>query len=480
MKTTHWKIALLLSVVSCSTHQYTQAPHLMRSVASTNDLNEAGVMENKVQKLVQNIFHSYLLGQVYLTEFDAQLDKNPGKAMKSESYQKLLAVRSYVDEFEEQVLELYVDLVTVSAHPQYSAEQKQNAEASLKVIGNFLDGIRTDKSELPENLRPLVLGNLRDKQTDLYERLQLLKGDVAFTNGSSDVETKLHDNMVLLRATRKAYAHDLSTYEVDASVLAQTLKTEQSQASFKALEKEILKTSKDMKAFTNEIGRGTSSASIYPSASSNGNVTGNGYPANTWSLTYDDGPGKTSPGALKNLLEKKIPATFFQLAKQVEALPGTALAIKNAGMDMACHSYDHAQLTKLGPAGLEKQITTAKKIIETKLDIKIKLFRLPYGAGVSKAAIRAKIAENKMVHVFWNVDTLDWQDKNPKSILARAIKQMKGSSKNAGIILFHDIHPQSITASGMLMDYFNDNKNIKVCTVQGVIDQINEGKDSCK
>ncbi|MBA2403595.1 MAG: polysaccharide deacetylase family protein, partial [Bdellovibrionales bacterium] len=150
-----------------------------------------------------------------------------------------------------------------------------------------------------------------------------------------------------------------------------------------------------------------------------------------------------------------------------------------AGHDLASHSYDHAQLTKVGPAALEKQIGGSKKIIEAKLGKPVKLFRLPYGAGVSVASVRAKIAEHGMVHVFWNVDTLDWQDKNPTSIFNRTVKQMNASAKNNGVVLFHDIHAQSVTASTMLMDYFIKQK-INVCTVQAVVDQLNQGLASCQ
>ena len=480
MKYTHLSLSLLLGVVACSSYKPSekfQGP--VRTVASLDLLNERGLMDKKIEKLTQSIFQSYLMGQVYLNEFDAILDKDPSKAMESSAYDKLLAVRTFVDQFEEEISDLYMDLVMVASHPKYSEEQRENAKSALKVIGNFMEGVKSDKTLLPENLKPMVLNSIREDQTSLYEDLKVLKGNITFTEGLTEVEKNIHEQMVLLRATRLDYHKDLSKYHVDPAELQKALEHERSSLSFKKLEQDILNVSKDMKKFRNVIGRGTSAASIFPSAGSNGNITGSGFPANTWSITYDDGPGKTSPQVLKNLVDKKIPATFFQLAKQVIALPGTALAIKDAGMDMASHSYDHAQLTKLGPQGLEKQITEAKKVLESKLGVTIKLFRLPYGAGVSNAAIRKKIAANKMIHVFWNVDTLDWQDKNPQSIYNRAVKQMKGSSKNAGVVLFHDIHSQTVTASAMLMDYMNANK-INACTVQGVVDQINEGKPSCK
>lgn len=75
---------------------------------------------------------------------------------------------------------------------------------------------------------------------------------------------------------------------------------------------------------------------FYPSTSKPGSITGNEFPAKVWSLTYDDGPGKlTSPKIIKSLRQRNLKATFFQLTKQVKALPSIAKEIKDAGMEMA-------------------------------------------------------------------------------------------------------------------------------------------------
>lgn len=484
----HSKISCLLiltTLASCSGIQNKDvashpAPSAYRHFAGIDEaLNDPKLMQKKIDKLMNGIFHGYIMGQVFLKDFDQQLDKNPAKVMRSNAYNSLLAVRSYVDQFEHDVNDLYVNLVLASAMTRFSPEQKKNADIALESIGKFMDGAKSDNGQIPENLKPLILSNLREKQTELYEELKALHDDSSITNNDPEVKNVIHKNMVLLRATRRSYYKELQNYQVDEKVLAATLKEERKKKSFKDLEREIKALSKEMKAFTDELGRGTSSDVVYPAAGPNGNITGRSFPANTWSLTYDDGPAKTTDQVLTNLTERKIPATFFVLAKQVEAYPNTAKKLKDAGMDIASHSYTHAQLTKVGPIQLEKEIGTSKKVIEDKLGTTVKLFRLPYGAGVSVSTVRAKIAAHNMVHVFWTVDTLDWQDKNPQSIMARTLKQMNGSAKNSGIVLFHDIHPQSVIASTLLMDHLNKHKLI-ACTVQGVVNQLNGNLPSCK
>lgn len=463
--------------VAHTDYQYQAASRSIASLAvSKKDLSSEAV-----RKTIKGIFHSYIFGQTLLHDFDASLDKNASEAMDSDAYSELLAIRMSVDHLEEEINELYIKLVLVSALPSYDEDQKKNARQSLDIIGQFVEGI-IGENDIPENLEHLVLGNLREKQTHLYDELMAIKNDSSITLNDPVVINSIHSDMVKLRATRMKFYKAMKEYSVDQDEFKAAVAAMNKDKDFKSYRAELKKTAKEIKKFNRAVmrGRSTSSDVIYPNAGTSGNITGRSFPANTWSITYDDGPvGKTTPTVLKNLQDKGLKATFFMLAKQVEALPNTAKSVVDAGMDIANHSYDHAQLTKVGPAGLDKQIAGSKKIIETKLGKTVKLFRLPYGAGVSVSSIRAKIAEQNMIHVFWNVDTLDWQDKNPASIVARAKKQMAGSAKNSGVILFHDIHSQSVTASAMLMDEMIKDK-INVCTVQGVVDQINKGLGSCQ
>lgn len=464
----------LAALVGCST--MTEKPHHVafqtdpaRNLASVNELvSSKAMLAEKIDSLMTGIFQSYMLGQVYLQDFDQILEKGKTDPLKSDAYASLLSVRTIVDELEHDVNNLYVNLVLVSSLPEYSPEQKLNAELGLKAMGKYMDGMRTDKTSIPENLKPMVLSNLREKQTDLYEQLK------AYHDSHPDKNVKeiVHKNMVLLRATRMSFFKQLKTYKVDKAVFAKALKEEKQKKSFKEFEADVKNISKDIKLYLSEVGRDISSESTWV------NLTGNTFPVNTWSITYDDGPGRTTTlEVLKNLKDREMVASFFVLAKQVEAYTSVAKQVKDAGMDMCSHSYTHAQITKVGPVQMEREIGTSKKVIEEKLDTKIRLFRLPYGAGTGTTSIRSKIMEHGMKHVFWNVDTLDWQDKNPQSIMNRTLGFMKTLKK--GIVLFHDIHPQSVIASTMLMDHFKKT-GANVCTVQGVLDQMEQNLPSCK
>lgn len=218
---------------------------------------------------------------------------------------------------------------------------------------------------------------------------------------------------------------------------------------------------------------------IYPSTTTAGNLTGNTFPTGVWSLTFDDGPrAKRTATVVDNLYRRGIKATFFMLTQEAKKYVSEAENVRDSGMNIALHSYTHPDLNKASKASLAHQITDAKKDLEKLLNVETKVFRLPYGSGMRNTEVRRVIKENNYVHIFWNIDTLDWKDKDPKSILARTIKQMKLTPKKSGIILFHDIHAQSVIASEYTMDYLLEN-DLSVCPVEDVIDHINGKKVDC-
>lgn len=218
---------------------------------------------------------------------------------------------------------------------------------------------------------------------------------------------------------------------------------------------------------------------IYPSISGAGNLTGNTYPKNTWSLTFDDGPHTSRTHEIVDALYRhQMKASFFVLMRQVNQHPEVLQYVLDAQMELALHSYNHLNLHKETQENWEYEIATAKKELEQLADKDVESFRLPYGAGMRNKKLRSVIAGEKLVHIFWNVDTLDWKDKNPESIYQRTIKQMALTPKNSGIILFHDIHPQTVIASEMVMEYLK-NENKAVCTVGEMIKWHNGLAQNC-
>ena len=215
-----------------------------------------------------------------------------------------------------------------------------------------------------------------------------------------------------------------------------------------------------------------------PSETEAGNISGNEFPAKVWALTFNNGPHKTfTPEVLQNLQNKNLTATFFLLGKQLSLANEEALLIKKAGMELGSHAFSHKELTKMGFVNIEKEIGLATKSMEEKLNMDIKFFRLPYGSGMEVPSIRQQIAKNNLIHAYWNIDTLDWLAQHPDRIVSRTKKLMEKTSRDSGIILFHDVHKRSVTASLEIMDFLKQDGR-RTCTLGEIIEDMNQRRKS--
>ncbi len=210
---------------------------------------------------------------------------------------------------------------------------------------------------------------------------------------------------------------------------------------------------------------------IQPSAGPGGTINGQNFPVNTWALTFDDGPHpKYTPAIFAHLQAAKKKASFLWLVECLE--PNTELAAKAKafGFPTNNHSWTHQNLDKAAPEVRQKEIADATTKETEIYGEKPRFFRLPYGAGLSNQKVRQLIADNGMIHVFWNVDSLDWQDKDPASILARVKKLM--AAEKRGIILMHDIHPQTVEAVKLLLDSAAPTQRWVV--LPAIVDELNQ------
>ncbi|MBC7386008.1 MAG: polysaccharide deacetylase family protein [Cryobacterium sp.] len=217
---------------------------------------------------------------------------------------------------------------------------------------------------------------------------------------------------------------------------------------------------------------------FFPDAGKKGNVSGSNFPKGDWSLTYDDGP--VSPHTeknLENLKKNSYTATYFILSGNIgkNGRPDLALREQAAGHAVESHSFTHPQFAKISDTDRHYQVEGAAARFKSVLGVLPRFFRLPYGQGLTVPAIRSIIANAGMVHVFWNVDTLDWQIKDPDAVYAGTLKQMRANGR--GVILFHDVHPQSVIASERVMRFIKDPANhLRAVTIPEIVDQMNGRK----
>ena len=219
-------------------------------------------------------------------------------------------------------------------------------------------------------------------------------------------------------------------------------------------------------------------------------------------ITYDDGP---ADDALTKRLgdaldEARVRATFFEIGRNVENLPENTRLLYEAGHEMENHSFTHPVLSKLSADKQKSEIDKTDKAVYDATGEYPTMLRPPYGAsnkrlntvvqgdgtlaesagakataepkgqsdqtgapigsespaedstggssdqptagGKAKKADGVKTEHGKAL-IMWDVDTLDWQHRDPAYVTQVALANTKPGS----IVLMHAIHPTTIDAS---------------------------------
>ncbi|HTA45404.1 MAG TPA: polysaccharide deacetylase family protein [Bryobacteraceae bacterium] len=188
-------------------------------------------------------------------------------------------------------------------------------------------------------------------------------------------------------------------------------------------------------------------------------ISGAGFAPKTVALTFDDGPHPRYTEQVTALLRKYgIRACFFEVGQNLGKVGENGVTllrtaeiskrVEDAGHVVANHTYSHRVLSKLSEEERTKEIEDTSTLLEKALGHKPLLFRPPYGARNQQ--VLDQITHEGLENIMWTVDSEDWADPIPESIAMRVLHQLDTSHK--GIILFHDIHKQSVLALPIVLD----------------------------
>jgi peptidoglycan/xylan/chitin deacetylase (PgdA/CDA1 family) len=149
-------------------------------------------------------------------------------------------------------------------------------------------------------------------------------------------------------------------------------------------------------------------------------------------LTFDDGPDAKYTHQVLDVLKKYgISGTFFLVGNKVEDHPDVVQRIFMEGHTIGSHSWSHPDLSKLDEGQVYTEVINTERAIENIIGKKPALIRPPYGA-MSKGAIEQLIKLNYKI-INWNVDSVDWRDRNVDQILINTLPDVR----NGSILLFH-------------------------------------------
>jgi peptidoglycan-N-acetylglucosamine deacetylase len=164
-----------------------------------------------------------------------------------------------------------------------------------------------------------------------------------------------------------------------------------------------------------------------------------GTPARTVALTFDDGPGPSTPAVLEILRHAGVRATFFVIGQQAAAEPEMLRRIVADGHALGDHTWSHP--TPNSRAGwkrstLARQIERTNQAILDATGTKTCLFRPP-GGIVKGASTLTRAAGLSMI--LWSVDPRDWAAP-PSRKFAPVIRKRvaAGLKQEHPVILLHD------------------------------------------
>ncbi len=176
-------------------------------------------------------------------------------------------------------------------------------------------------------------------------------------------------------------------------------------------------------------------------------------------LTFDDGPDVNSTGEILDILSKnKIKATFFVLGNNAQKNKALIERMINEGHTVGIHGSSHLHPWKVKPWKALSDIVEGNKILKN-LGVKTHYIRPPFGK--LNLFTMSYILINKLTFVHWNVDTRDYEEKEPEK-LNKLLQKKVTSGK---IILLHDgriniTTPVSVTAKGL--DLFLQNMHTEL------------------
>lgn len=189
-------------------------------------------------------------------------------------------------------------------------------------------------------------------------------------------------------------------------------------------------------------------------------IFGRDLPAKTVVLTFDDGPHRTHTDEVVAILQRyDVPGVFFEVGRnlgQVQAdgtpklgpMAGISRNLMEQGYAVGNHSLTHAQLSRTTGDALREQVISTDTLLRDVDARRAPLFRFPYGARNAEGL--QVLSEAGLKSIMWNIDSMDWADPVPESIVQRVVEQVQKEQR--GIILFHDIHDRAVKALPQILD----------------------------
>lgn len=151
-------------------------------------------------------------------------------------------------------------------------------------------------------------------------------------------------------------------------------------------------------------------------------------------LSFDDGPDpRFTPAALRIIRDFGAHATFFAVGRSAVAHRALIRAELRAGNEVQNHTWDHADLRRLGAGAAEAEVARGRAALRAAGAPAPTLFRAPYGNFTAAGSRQAERDHELMVGWTFTVErALD--GRSPAHAVAWMVRRLRPGA----IILAHD------------------------------------------
>ena len=164
-------------------------------------------------------------------------------------------------------------------------------------------------------------------------------------------------------------------------------------------------------------------------------------------LTFDTAWGAEKTSKIIEILDEyNVTATFFLVGFWVDEYPDKVKELHSHGIELATHSNTHPDFVTLSKEDMILEIETSISKIESTVDTKVELFRLPYGS-YNNTVIEA-VDSMGLKSIQWDVDTLDWKGLSGLEICERVLDKVQ----NGSIILCHNNSDHILDALPLMLE----------------------------
>jgi peptidoglycan/xylan/chitin deacetylase (PgdA/CDA1 family) len=163
-------------------------------------------------------------------------------------------------------------------------------------------------------------------------------------------------------------------------------------------------------------------------------------------LTFDDGPHPVNTPKVLDILKKEgVKATFFVVGTNVRKYPELVRRIVAEGHALGSHSENHPDYAKVDRAEVERQLAQVQAAVNEALGHPYTLWQVRPPYGSMDSVVKEVIQSHGHMAVLWTVDSRDWRFRRDDSRIVQSVfSPTDGIKARGGVLLFHDIHSQTV------------------------------------